>query len=61
MRVAYWLGIMSGVQQKFLTATEELEGKLIPTYHGTSEHNLPSIFQRGLLHLGTKLDDAGIF
>lgn len=41
--------LAEGVQQKFLTATEELEGKLIPTYHGTSEHNLPSIFQRGLL------------
>ena len=50
---------VSGVQQKFLTATEELEGKLIPTYHGTSEHNFPSIFQRGLLHLGTKLNDSG--
>lgn len=41
--------LAEGVQQKFLTATEELEGRLIPTYHGTSEHNFPSIFQRGLL------------
>lgn len=41
--------LAEGVQEKFLTATEELEGKLIPTYHGTSEHNFPSIFQRGLL------------
>lgn len=41
--------LSEGVQQKFLTATEELEGKVIPTYHGTSERNFPSIFQRGLL------------
>eukprot|EP00443_Scrippsiella_acuminata_P020973 CAMPEP_0115198628 /NCGR_PEP_ID=MMETSP0270-20121206/16203_1 /TAXON_ID=71861 /ORGANISM="Scrippsiella trochoidea, Strain CCMP3099" /LENGTH=731 /DNA_ID=CAMNT_0002612005 /DNA_START=27 /DNA_END=2218 /DNA_ORIENTATION=- len=37
------------VQQRFIDSTREVDGELVPTYHGSLAENYSSICQRGLL------------